>query len=236
VSRFAPAPSPPSPFPGWPPPRRGSRYHHLSVAVREIAAFDLDGTITRRDCLLPFFARVAGRPRLALALARHSMVLVAASRHRDRRDDAKLAVSGSLLRGRRADDVAELGERFAGEVAAGWMREDVVRRLGWHLDAGHEVVLVTASFGVYARPLGERLGVSRVVATELEVDGDGRLTGRLAGRNCRAEEKVRRLAGLYGDPPVLDWAYGDSPDDRAMLARAAHPVEVGPDALTAAPA
>ena len=51
--------APPS---GWPLPRTGSRYHHLSVAVREIAAFDLDGTITRRDCLLPFFARVAGRP------------------------------------------------------------------------------------------------------------------------------------------------------------------------------
>jgi phosphatidylglycerophosphatase C len=97
-------------------------------------------------------------------------------------------------------------------------------------------VLVTASFGVYARPLGERLGVSRVVATELEVDGDGRLTGHLSGPNCRADEKVRRLAAHFGDPPVLDWAYGDSPDDRAMLARAAHPVEVGSDALSAAPA
>jgi len=47
---------------------------------------------------------------------------------------------------------------------------------------------------------------------------------------------TRRLAALFGDPPVLDWAYGDSPDARAMLARAAHPVEVGSDALSAAPA
>ena len=47
---------------------------------------------------------------------------------------------------------------------------------------------------------------------------------------------MRRLAGLFGDPPTLDWAYGDSPDDRAMLARATHPVEVGADALPAAPA
>ena len=67
------------------------------------------------------------------------------------------------------------------------------------------------------------------------MDGDGRLTGRLAGPNCRADEKVRRLAALFGDPPVLDWAYGDSPDDRAMLARATHPVEVGSDALVGGP-
>jgi phosphatidylglycerophosphatase C len=206
------------------------------VAVREIAAFDLDGTLTRRDCVLPFLVRVAGRPRVALALARHAPVLLAASRDRQRRDDVKTALAGSLLRGRSAEAVDEAGERFAGEIEARWVRADVARRLAWHVDDGHEVVLVTASFGAYARPLGERLGASRVVATELEVDGAGRLTGRLSGPNCRGEEKVRRLAGLYGDPPALDWAYGDSPDDRPMLARATHPVEVGSDALLAAPA
>jgi phosphatidylglycerophosphatase C len=206
------------------------------VAVREIAAFDLDGTLTRRDCVLPFLTRVAGRPRVALALVRHAPLLLAAARDRGRRDDVKAVLSGSLLRGRTAEAVDEVGARFAGEIEARWVRADVAQRLAWHVGAGHEVVLVTASFGVYARPLGERLGVSRIVATELDVDASGRLTGRLAGPNCRGEEKVRRLAGLYGDPPALDWAYGDSPDDEPMLARATHPVEVGSDALLAAPA
>ncbi len=206
------------------------------MAVREIAAFDLDGTLTRRDCVLPFLVRVAGRPRVALALVRHVPLLLAASRNRARRDDVKAALSASLLGGRRAGTVDEVGARFAGEIEARWVRADVARRLAWHVDAGHEVVLVTASFGAYARPLGGRLGASRVVSTELEVDGSGRLTGRLSGPNCRGEEKVRRLARIYGDPPALDWAYGDSADDRPMLARATHPVEVGSDALLAAPA
>ena len=116
------------------------------------------------------------------------------------------------------------------------MRADVALRLAWHVDAGHEVVLVTASFGAYARPLGARLGASRVVATELEVDGDGpadraplrpQLPGR--GEGASAGRPLRR-------PATLDWAYGDSPDDRPMLARATHPVEVGADALLAVPA
>lgn len=201
----------------------------------EIAAFDVDGTLTRRDCVLPFLVRVAGRARVTGALAREVRLLVAARRDRGRRDAVKAALVAALLSGRSAGEVAEAGERFAGEIAERWVRPDVADRLAWHRDAGHEVVLVTASFAVYAAPLGARLGATRVVATELEVDGRGALTGRLVGANCRGEEKVRRLAALYGDPPPLGWAYGDSPDDRPMLAHARHPIQVGPEALVAVP-
>jgi len=206
------------------------------VAVSEIAAFDLDGTLTRRDCLMPFFLRVAGRGRLAGAMVRHSPVLWAAMRDRERRDEAKATMVRALLTGRSAADMEEEGERFADHVSARWVRADVADRLAWHVAAGHEVALVSASLAVYAEPLGRRLGATRVIATELEVGGDGRLTGRLAGPNCRGDEKVRRLAVQYGELPALVWAYGDSPDDRPMLSRAANPVWVGRELLQAAPA
>ena len=57
---------------------------------------------------------------------------------------------------------------------------------------GHHIVLVSASFGVYLRPLAEALGIDGVVATELTVE-DGRCTGALDGGNCRGIEKVIRL-------------------------------------------
>jgi phosphatidylglycerophosphatase C len=155
---------------------------------------------------------------------------VAAARDRNRRDDVKALLTG-VLAGREAADVQAKGRDFATEVAQHWMRPDVVERLRWHTDAGHDVVLVTASLAAYAEPLGARLGATRVVATELEADG----AGRLAGANCRGEEKVRRLAALYGDPPRLAWAYGDSPDDAPMLRLARHPVHVGPEPLVAVP-
>jgi phosphatidylglycerophosphatase C len=211
------------------------RYDPAFVTPDDIAAFDVDGTLTKRDCVLPFLVRVGGRARVAGVLARRAGLLAAARRDRARRDDVKAALSAAVLAGRPAGDVAEIGERFAGEIADRWIRDDVAARLAWHRDAGHEVVLVTASFALYAEPLGRRLGASRVMATELEVDRSGRLTGRLAGANCRGQEKVRRLAALYGDPPPLGWAYGDSPDDEPMLAQARHPVSIGPTALVAVP-
>jgi phosphatidylglycerophosphatase C len=204
------------------------------VVSSDIAAFDVDGTLTRRDCVLPFLVRVAGRRSVARALARRPHLLVAAARDRNRRDDVKALLTG-VLAGRDEADVQDEGRDFATEIADHWMRPDVVDRLRWHTGAGHDVVLVTASLAAYAEPLGARLGATRVVATELESDRAGRLTGRLAGANCRGEEKVRRLAALYGDPPRLAWAYGDSPDDAPMLRLARHPVHVGPRSLVAVP-
>jgi HAD superfamily hydrolase (TIGR01490 family) len=99
----------------------------------------------------------------------------------------------------------------------------MVERLGWHRSQGHEVVVVSASFTDYLRPVADRLGVDAVLATELEVV-DGRLTGRLAGANVRGAEKVRRLETWLGDEPAELWAYGDSSGDRELLARADHPV------------
>jgi phosphatidylglycerophosphatase C len=72
------------------------------------------------------------------------------------------------------------------------------------------------------------------------VGPDGRLTGELAGANVRSAEKVRRLeawiaGSTLGDEAIV-WAYGDSAGDRELLARADHPVRVGRDRLTRAPA
>ena len=108
----------------------------------------------------------------------------------------------------------------------------------WHRAQGHHVVLVSASFGVYLRPLAEALGVDGVVATELTVE-DGRCTGALAGGNCRGIEKVVRLHAYLdehfgGREAVELWAYGDSPGDLELLADADHAVWAK-GRLTAAP-
>jgi phosphatidylglycerophosphatase C len=87
---------------------------------------------------------------------------------------------------------------------------------------GHEVVVVSASLQLYLGPLGHRLGVDAVLATELAVGADGRLTGALAGANVRGAEKVRRLRNWLGGSPCELWAYGDSSGDNELLAAADH--------------
>ncbi|MFM7252856.1 MAG: HAD-IB family hydrolase [Ilumatobacteraceae bacterium] len=208
------------------------------AAVVDVAAFDVDGTLTVRDCVVPFLVRVGGWGSVAAALGRraaHSAVSVA---RRDR-DGLKAIVVGGVLRGRRVADVERVGESFAAEVHDRWLRSDTVARLRWHQQSGHLVVLVSASLGQYLRPLGRRLGVDGVLCTEPGTTGDGEFADGLDGGNCRAAEKVRRLESWLADRGITAaslWAYGDSSGDRELLARADHPMLVGRMAVPAVPA
>ena len=188
---------------------------------RTVAAFDFDGTISRRDSLLPFLQHVCGANRLFRALGAVAPgVLAGVARGRLDRDAAKDAVLVRLLAGRPLTEVAEAGERFAEVLLDGRLRLDTLSRVEHHRTEGHELVIVSASPAVYLEPLGERLGFDAVLATRLEVAADGRLTGRMEGRNCRGPEKVARLSEwLAGDRPRVV-AYGDSSGDRELLARA----------------
>jgi phosphatidylglycerophosphatase C len=202
-----------------------------------VAAFDVDGTVTEKSCVVPFLRRVAGTPRLTMGLGRQARHVVPAALRRDR-DALKAQAARVAFRGRRDADVQATAIEFAADLFHRRLRPDVLDRLAWHRDAGHRTVLVSASFAVYLRPLAAALGVHDVVATELEVVGD-RCTGELLGGNCRGVEKVARLHRWLdrhhgGRSAVELWAYGDSSGDRELLADADHGIWVE-ERLTAAP-
>jgi phosphatidylglycerophosphatase C len=196
-------------------------------AERVVAAFDFDKTISTRDNVVPFVRAVVGRARLARALVVISPRLVAAAFDDTRRDAAKAALVRHALTGCDAARVTEVATEFARDVLAHYLRPDVVERVAWHRDQGHDVVIVSASFKDYLDPIAAELGVTAVLATELDVGDDGRLTGELAGPNVRGPEKVRRLDAWLADRPAYVWAYGDSSGDSELLARADKGVTVG---------
>ncbi len=204
------------------------------AASRSVAAFDFDGTIVRRDSVVPFLVSVAGRTAVARALgARMPQLLrIAAGRaDGDVRDREKARLVRQLLAGRRGEDVDDAGSRFASALWARQVfRPETMARLAWHRGRGHEIVIVSASLDVYLRPLAPRLGVGTVLSCSLERDPGGRLTGELVGGNVRGPEKARRLTAWLGGPAALAatelWAYGDSSGDDELLALADHPTRV----------
>ena len=74
-----------------------------------VAAFDVDGTLTTRDCVVPFLRRFAVRPTALGGLLARSPGTIAALARRDR-DALKVAVSEAVFRGVARTDV----EREAG--------------------------------------------------------------------------------------------------------------------------
>jgi phosphatidylglycerophosphatase C len=192
-----------------------------------IAAFDVDGTLTTRDCVRPFLERAAGRRRLITSMLRRPLATVVAAARRDR-DRLKEIIVGGSLRGKLVTEVETIGEQFAQYVLVNWLRPDTVRRLRWHQQAGHRTVIVSASLAAYLRPLALRLGIDDVLCTDSTRSGD-RYGDRLSGLNCRADEKRRRLDQWLEEHRWVHaevWAYGDSAGDRELLDRADHAVWV----------
>jgi HAD superfamily hydrolase (TIGR01490 family) len=101
-----------------------------------------------------------------------------------------------------------------------------------HRARGDVLVLLTASLSYTARPVAEHLGLDDVLATRLEVDASGRLTGRLVGPFCHGAGKVywaERFAAEHGLDLDESTFYTDSVEDMPMLLRVGHPVIVNPD-------
>lgn len=197
----------------------------MSISV---AAFDVDNTLTVRDCVVPFMRSVAGVSRLTRVVFSDIGQTIGSIRKRDR-DSLKIKFVQGVFAGRDAREVEALGIQFASKVADGWLRGDVAARMRWHQDQGHVVILVSASLGAYLHPLGDLLEVDAVLCTELE-EVSGVLTGKLIGQNCRGAEKAVRIqkwcldSGMTSDDLV--YAYGDSSGDVQLLDLFSHPTWV----------
>lgn len=189
-----------------------------------VAAFDVDGTLTRGDSLLPFLASVVGPSRLAIALCR-ATVRVAARPWSAGRESAKSALITAVLSGRPRDELVDHGSRFARSLLDRRPLPDGIEALRAHQRAGHLTVLISASPDLYVAPLGVLLGADATLATRLAFDEHDAATGRLAGPNLRGNNKIEALRTWMRsrDLPVNRttlFAYGNSSGDDELLAAA----------------
>lgn len=188
-----------------------------------VAAFDFDGTLTRRETLLPFLLHTLG----AAAVARHALILsptlAGYGLGMIRNDVAKEKVFIRCLAGMGMDELQRKGENFAAYVLPGLLRHEAMQRFKWHKQRGHRCVVISASLELYVRPWAQRAGFDDVIATHLETRDDGHVTGKLSGDNCFGIEKVRRLETLLGAREGYTlYAYGDSRGDKELLSSADH--------------
>lgn len=199
--------------------------------MTDVAAFDFDGTLTTGGSVFDFLEAVAGRKAVLRASAELAPKMAhAALAGGTVADETKEQLFTRVLAGIDADYFHQVGAEFAASHMAGHMRPEVRRRLDWHRGRGDRIAIVSASPHAYIGVAANRLAADTAIATLLEVDAGGRLTGRYEGGNCRGEEKIRRLR-LWMSESGLDgarlWAYGNSRGDLRMLRAADTGVNVG---------
>lgn len=188
--------------------------------LKPLSIFDFDGTLTWQDSFVPFLRFAFGNKRFALGMLRTGLSAVHYLYGAMDRDKMKAQLIKNFLTDVDADWLGAKAEAFC---AANWhqmMRPQGLVGVAQELIEQRHVSLCSASPALVLAPFARRLGVG-LIATELE-QVNGRLTGRIAGKNCRRAEKVRRLEQVYGDLSVCHLrAWGNSSGDTELLAAAA---------------
>lgn len=208
---------------------------HISEHLRPrpvVAAFDFDGTLTNGGSVTKFLVAVGGAVRTYAAVVQHLPGIIrAALLSGDAADRVKESLFMKIRSGQSVEHVEEIATRFAHTHLQKHARPDALARLRHHLDAGHTVVIVSASPECYIKAAASELGVTGVVATRLASDG-GLLTGRYEGMNCRGREKYTRVMTWIrtSNPGAADpflYAYGNSRGDLRLLESADIGVNMG---------
>ena len=186
-----------------------------------VALFDLDGTLTWRDTLLPFLSGyVLRHPQRALGLWRLPFALANYWQNRDR-GELKSRVIRMIMRGERAEVLEAWADRYVDSLKLKQrFRPLALAVLEAHRAAGDHLVLLSASPDLYVTRIGRSLGFERTISTELAWRAD-RLDGHLKTQNRRGEEKLRCLNWLreqYQGLPII--AYGNSASDLDHLRHA----------------
>lgn len=180
-----------------------------------VAVFDLDGTLTWSDTLLPFLARyIASKPARLWRLWRLPGAILAFLWSGADRGVLKARVIRMALSGDSRVHIDAWARQFVAAMQSRSMfRPAALMALQRHRQAGHHLVLMSASPDLYVLQIGKMLGFEQTVCTEVSWRNE-RLDGTLRGRNCLGKEKVRQLQLLRARYPEATFvAYGNSRGD-----------------------
>jgi len=195
---------------------------------RPVVAFDFDGTITSKDTFRFFLTRIRTKRSLAATFVIQGPRMAPAIQGGAERDAAKRALCLRALGGLTRHEAEAAAAATADEIEWTLLRPDTASRIRWHQARGDRIIVVSASFDAYVRRVAASLGIDEVIATRWKVEPESDvLTGLLDGPNVRGEAKVALLEEHLGGPCTLEYAYGNSSGDTAMLARARHGIWVG---------
>lgn len=140
----------------------------------------------------------------------------------------------SPWRERSAAELDSATEAFLDRVVRPMLHPQALALVQRHVDAGDEVAVVTATNDFVTRPIARLFGVHTLIATDLERDAGGRVTGRIAGTPSFREGKVERVqdwlaqSGRTLDAFPRSIFYSDSTNDLPLLERVSEPVATNP--------
>lgn len=187
------------------------------MKTQTIVVFDFDGTITKKDSFLKFIEFSKGRWWLFVGVALHLPQIIAMKCRLFPNWKAKQALFSFFFKSVSYEKFNYWGDDFCSEIDK-IVRSKALDAINFHKCKGDSIIIVSASIENWISPWAARVGADMVIATKIEKNHDGKLTGKFFSKNCYGQEKVNRLLEVY--PNRNDFkliVYGDSRGDKELL-------------------
>ncbi|MGJ3234255.1 HAD-IB family hydrolase [Marivirga sp.] len=183
---------------------------------KSIAFFDFDGTLTKKDTFLEFLKFEYGKFKFYWGFTIHAPFLIAMKLKLYPNWKAKEKILSYFLKGKKKRLLERSARSFCDEKVPGLLRKSGLEQLKMLTKQGVKVYIVSASASLWVKPWTDNLKIN-LIATELE-DLNGKLTGKISGKNCYGPEKVKRIRELENlEQYEMIYTYGDSIGDKEML-------------------
>ena len=181
-----------------------------------IAYFDFDGTLTQSDTLMPFLQHYSGT-QYYRKLLRVAPILLGYLAKIVPNDVAKERVLTEFLGQQSEQKVQQAACTFVAQSLPNRLLPVGRNILQQHQQQGHFCALVSASLELYLQDWAKQHGFDAIIGTQLDIQ-NGKLTGKLHGKNCFGAEKVQRIEQEIGSHCWQNsFAYSDSKTDMPML-------------------
>jgi putative phosphoserine phosphatase/1-acylglycerol-3-phosphate O-acyltransferase len=197
------------------------------------ALFDLDGTLVSGYTAGAFYRERLRRAQIGPRELARSLAVVADSALLGG-DPGRLGpIAVEALRGRRLEELEELGERLFREQLSGTIRPEARDLVRAHRRRGHTVAIASSATRFQVDPIARELGIEHVLCSEVDVQ-DGVLSGHFTEGMLWGDRKAR-AARAFATEHGLDlsgtYAYANGDEDVAFLSIAGRPHAVNPNHL-----
>lgn len=176
--------------------------------MRRLICFDMDSTLIQAECIDELAER-AGVGAEVKAITESAM-------RGELEFQESFARRVALLKGLDANVMQEIAEQLP-------ITEGVERMMYVLKRYGYKIAILSGGFTFFGNYLAQKFGIDYVYANELEIDGEGRLTGRYLGEVVDGQRKAELLK-LIAQVEKVDLAQtiavGDGANDLPMLAAA----------------
>lgn len=184
--------------------------------MRNLALFDFDGCIIRKDSFWDFIHHTVGSLQLALSHLVLSPTYVKFHAGVYSNGQAKARITKHHFGGWDIERFNLAAERYAQNRIDTLLNVEAIDAIKRHRNNNDHVVVVSGSFENWLRPWCHKQDLD-ILGTRLEVK-NGLLTGNLDGKDCIGPEKVRRIRKFLNPSEYKAiYAYGDSSGDKEML-------------------